>query len=120
MSDNQDIELAAKSVRVWRDMEIKLLSKAGCEDLSYRPQTGMSSYGWVLAHQAAIYDFSVNMLIEQEPPMNPDLFKLYQPGTAGEWVETPLSEIQEYFDASEANLLEWVKKAKPADFESRD
>ena len=68
MSDNQDIQLAAKSVRVWRDMEIKLLSEAGCDDLSFRPQTGMSSYGWVLAHQAAIYDFSVNMLNELRTP----------------------------------------------------
>jgi uncharacterized damage-inducible protein DinB len=117
MSDNQDILLAAKSVRKWRDMEIKLLSDAECDDLSYRPQTGMSSYGWVLAHQAAIYDFSVNMLIEQGPPMNPDLFKLYQPGTAGNWVGTPLSEIQEYYDATEANLLDWVEKADSADFE---
>ena len=72
MSDIEDIRLAIKSVRKWRDMEIKLLSDAGC-DLSYRPQNGMSSFGWVLAHQAAIYDFSVNMLIEQGPPMNPEM-----------------------------------------------
>jgi len=117
MSDIRDISLAAKSVRAWRDMEIKLLTEAGCNDLSYRPQNGMSAYGWVLAHQAAIYDFSVNMLIEQGPPMNQELFKLYQPGTSGDWMGTPLSEIQEYFDASEANLLEWAKRAKSADFD---
>ena len=117
MNDVQNAQIATESVRKWRDMEIRLLSKAGCDDLSFRPQTGMSSYGWVLAHQAAIYDFSVNMLIEQGPPMNPELFKLYQPGTAGEWVGTPLSEIQEYYDATEANLLDWVKKAKSSDFE---
>ena len=117
MSENQDILLAAKSVRTWRNMEIKLLSKAGCDDLSYRPQNGMSSFGWVLAHQAAIYDFSVNLLIEQGPPMNPEFFKLYQPGTDGEWAGTPLSEIQAYYDATEANLLDWAKKAEPADFE---
>ena len=116
MSDIKDIELAAKSVRTWRDMEIKLLFDAKCS-LSYRPRNGMSSFGWVLAHQAAIYDFSVNMLIEQGPPMNPELFKLYQPGTAGEWAGTTLEEIQEYYDATEANLLEWAKKAKPADFD---
>ena len=117
MNDVQNAQIATESVRKWRDMEIRLLSEAGCDDLSFRPQTGMSSFGWVLAHQAAIYDFSVNMLIEQGSPMNPELFKLYQPGTAGEWVGTPLSEIQEYYDATEANLLDWVKKAKPADFE---
>jgi hypothetical protein len=116
MSDFEDIILAVKSVRKWRDMEIKLLIEAGC-DLSYRPRNGMSSFGWVLAHQAAIYDFSVNMLIEQGPPMNPELFKLYQPGTTGDYLGTALSEIQKYYDASEANLLEWVKNAKPADFE---
>ena len=117
MSDIQDIQLATKSVRVWRDTEIKLLSEAGCDDLSYRPKCGMSAFGWVLAHQAAIYDFSVNMLIEQRPPMNPELFKLYQPGTTGEWAGTPLSEIHEYYDTSEANLLYWVRNAEPADFE---
>ena len=117
MSDIQDILLSAKSVRKWRDMEIRLLSEAGCDDLSYRPRTGMSSFGWVLAHQAAIYDFSLNMLIRQGPPMNPELFKLYSPSTAGEWIETPLTEIQEYFDATEKNLLDWVEKTEPADFE---
>jgi hypothetical protein len=117
MSDVQHVRIAAESVRKWRGMEIKLLSESGCEDLSFRPRNGMSSYGWVLAHQAAIYDFSVNMLIEQGSPMNPELFKLYQPGTTGEWTGTPLSEINDYYDASEANLLEWVKNAAPADFE---
>jgi hypothetical protein len=77
----------------------------------------MSAFGWVLAHQAAIYDFSINMLIEQGPPMNPELFELYQPGTKGEWVGTSLEDIQEYYDKTEANLLDWVKKAKPTDFD---
>jgi hypothetical protein len=117
MNEPQDIQLAAKTVRVWRDMEINLLTEAGCNDLSYRPRSGMSSYGWVLAHQAAIYDFSMNMLIEQGPPMNPELFKLYQPGTSGDWMGTPLSEIQEYFDVTEANMFDWVKRAQLADFE---
>ncbi len=113
----QNIFLTAKSVRTWRDMEIKLLSDAGCNDLSFRPRTGMSSFGWVLAHQAAVYDFSLNMLIKQGSPMNPEFFKLYSRGTAGEWMETPLTEIQEYFDAGEKHLLDWVEKAEPADFE---
>ncbi|MFW9961861.1 MAG: DinB family protein [Candidatus Thorarchaeota archaeon] len=117
MSDIQYIQLAAKSVRLWRDMEIRLIKEAGCEDLSFRPRSGMSSLGWVLAHQAAVYDFSVNMLIEQVSPMNPKMFDAYRPGTSGDWIGTPLSEIQEYFDASEENLFDWVKKAKPADFE---
>ncbi len=117
MNDIQHVQLAAKSVRLWRDMEIRLLKEAGCENLSYRPRSGMSSLGWVLAHQAAVYDFTVNMLIEQGSPMNPELFDAYRPGTSGDWIGTPLSEIQEYFDASEANLFDWVKKAKSVDFE---
>jgi len=117
MSDIENNQLAAKSVRKWRDMEIRLLSEAGCDDLSYRPQNGMASFGWILAHQAVIYDHSVNMLIEQGPPMNSDLVELYRPGTSGNWPGTPLSDIQEYFDATEANMLNWVKNAKPADFE---
>jgi len=117
MSGNQDILLTAKSVRKWRDMEIRLLSEAGCDDLSYRPRTRMSSYGWVLAHQAAIYDFSLNMLIKQGPPMNSELFNLYSPGTAGDWMETPLTEIKEYYDASEKDLLDWVERTETTDFE---
>ncbi len=115
--DTNDIHLASKSVRKWREMEIRLLTDAGCTDLAFRPPNGMSSFGWVLAHQAAIYDYTVNMLIEQGQPMNPELFKLYQPGTSGDWMGTPLSEIQQYFDITEKNLLEWVKTAQPADFE---
>jgi hypothetical protein len=117
MSDIRNFQLAAKSVRQWREMELKLLKEAGCDDFSYRPKTGMSSLGWILAHQAAIYDFSINMLIEQGPPMNSKMFELYRPGTSGDWAGTPLSEIQEYFDATEANLLDWIKKAEPTDFE---
>ncbi len=117
MNDLENFQLAVKSVRQWREMEIKLLTEAGCDDLCYRPSNGMSSYGWLLAHQAAIYDFSVNMLIEQGPPMNPELFELYRPGTTGEWSNTPLNEIQKYYDTTEANLLEWVKNAQPDDFD---
>ena len=116
MSDIQNTRISAKSVRKWREMEIRLLTDAGC-DLSYRPRNGMSAFGWVLAHQAAIYDFSINMLIEQGPPMNPEMFKLYQPGTTGDYPGTPLAEIQAYYDKTEAHLLEWVEKAKPEDFE---
>ena len=116
MSNNQDIQLAVNSVRKWREMEINLLTKVGCDDLSFRPQNGMSSYGWVLAHQAAIYDYTINMLIEQGPPMFPEFFKLYQPGTAGDWKGHSLSEIQEYYCAVETNLLNWVKNAKSTDF----
>ena len=117
MSDLLNNQLAAKSARKWREMDIRLLSESGCDDLCYRPRNGMSSFGWLLAHQAAIYDFSVNMLIKQGPPMNKELFELYRPGTSGDWVGTSLTDIQDYYDASEANLLDWVKKATPADFE---
>jgi uncharacterized damage-inducible protein DinB len=98
-------------------MEIQRLQKAGCTDLSYRPRTGMSSLGWVLAHQAAVYDYSLNVLIKQETPKRPDLFKIYTPGTSGSWAGTSSEEIQEYFDETEKDLLEWISSASAEDFE---
>jgi len=118
MNDIENTRISANSVRKWRDMEIRLLTEAGC-NLSYKPKNGMSAFGWVLAHQAAIYDFSINMLIEQGPPMNPELFELYQPGTTGDWEGTSLADIQEYYNTTETNLLDWVKNAKPADFDRK-
>jgi uncharacterized damage-inducible protein DinB len=117
MSNIQDLVLAAEAVRKWRGTEIQRLQKVGCTDLAYRPKTGMSSLGWVLAHQAAVYDYSLNMLIKQGVSKRPDLFKIYTPGTSGSWAGTPLEEIQEYFDECERDLLDWVKSATEKDFE---
>jgi uncharacterized damage-inducible protein DinB len=117
MNDVKLFGLAANSTRKWRDMEIRLLDEAGCDDLSYRPTTGMSSLGWVLAHQAAVYDFSLNMLIKNGPPKNPKLFGLYTPGTSGEWDGTTREEINEYYDSCESDFLDYISKAGETDLE---
>ena len=117
MNDEKLFRLAANSTRKWRDTEIRLLEEAGCDDLSYRPTTGMASPGWVLAHQAAVYDFSLNMLIKQGPPKNEKLFKLYTPGTSGDWADTSRDEIQDYYDSSEKDLLSWIESGSEQDLE---
>jgi hypothetical protein len=119
MKDVEIFKLAAQSTRKWRDMEIQLLKKAGCDDLSYRPRTGMSSLGWVIAHQAAVFDFSLNMLIKAGPPMNPKLFKLYTPGTSGDWEGTSREEIEQYYDSSESDFLKWIKGASESELENK-
>jgi len=119
LNDIELFRLAAQSTRKWRDMEIRLLEEAECDDLSYRPQTGMSSLGWVLAHQASVLDFSLNMLIKAGPPQNPKLFKLYTPGTAGDWAGTSREEIEEYYDASESDFLNWIEGASESDLERK-
>jgi len=117
MNDAKLFRLAAKSVRKWRDMDIHLLEEAGCDDLSYRPSTGMSSLGWVLAHQAAVYDFSLNMLIKAGPPKDPKLFELYTPGTSGNWEGTTREEIKEYYDSCERDFLDYINTASEEDLE---
>ncbi|MGY5873980.1 MAG: DinB family protein [Candidatus Thorarchaeota archaeon] len=115
MKDVELFRLAANSTRKWREMEIHLLEEAGCDNLSYRPKTGMSSLGWVLAHQASVFDFSLNVLIKAGPPKNPNLFKLYIPGTSGDWAGTTRGEIKEYYDSGECKLLEYIGSASEAD-----
>ncbi|MDH4214006.1 MAG: DinB family protein [Candidatus Thorarchaeota archaeon] len=117
--DVEFFRLSARATRQWRDMELRLITEAECTDLAYRPRSGMSSLGWVLAHQAAVYDFSLNMLIKQGPPKNKKLFSLYTPGTSGDWVGTPLAQIQEYYDSSERDLLSWIETATEEELERR-
>ena len=119
MKDYDLFKLAAQSTRKWREMDIRLLKEAGCDDLSYRPKTGMSSLGWVLAHQASIFDFSLNVLIKAGPPKNPTLFKQYIPGTSGDWQGTTRDEIKEYYDSGESDLLEYIGKASEEDLERK-
>lgn len=84
-------------------------------DFSHKPRSGMSSVGWLLAHQAAIFDFSLNVLIKGGPPLNPVMFKKYTPGTSGDWDGTTLVTIQQYYDENERALLEWVESASNED-----
>jgi uncharacterized damage-inducible protein DinB len=109
--DKDFFELSAKSVRKWREMEMSRLNEAKCNDLSYRPGTGMSSLGWVLAHQAAVYDYTLNVLIKQGSAKNTRLFGLYTPGTRGDWDGTPIEEMQGYYDSCEKDLLTWISNA---------
>ena len=119
MNDYNLFKLAAASTRKWRDMEIRLIKETGHKDFSFRPRSGMSSLGWVLAHQALVFDFSLNMLIKAGSPKRPDLFKLYTPGTAGDWAGTSLQEIEEYYDSGEHDLLEFIRTASEDYLEKR-
>jgi uncharacterized damage-inducible protein DinB len=117
MKDTETLKAAMITTRTWRQMEVGLLDKTGCKDLSYRPRSGMSSIGWVLAHQAAVYDYTLNVLIKQASPQNSELFQQYTPGTSGDWNGTSPEEIQAYFESSERALLEWIERAKEVDLE---
>ena len=106
----------AKHTRNWRDSILKQTFEDGCTDLSFRPSTGMSSLGWLIAHQAAVYDFSISVLIKNEEPLNPKLFRKYVPGTSGDWdEETSLETIHEYYDSSEAAFFEWLEEAESSE-----
>ena len=59
MSELDFIEATALCAREWRDRVLGELTESGCTDLSYRPKSGMSSVGCVLAHQATVLDFTV-------------------------------------------------------------
>ncbi len=111
------IQEMAQAVRIWRDRALNQNKQVGLADLSYRPESGMSSLGWLLAHQGAVYDFSLNVLIQQESPSNPPLFKKHLPGTTGEWDGTPLMTIMEYYDSAEGDFLSWVDTATNEDME---
>ena len=102
-----------KSTRTLRESAFRSLQENGCNDLSYRPSTGMSAIGWLLAHQAAVYDFVLNMLIRGNPPKNPDFFYSYRGDSSdtGEWKGTPLQEIEAYYDSTESDFLFWIENA---------
>ena len=102
----------AKSTRSWRDQVLRKLDEVGCSDLSYRPSSGMSSYGWLIAHQAAVFDFSLNVLIKCQSPSNPTIFNSYVPGTSGDWDGTlSLEEMHTYFNSCEGDFFEWLSNA---------
>ena len=100
------------TTRAWRERIFHDLQKKGCNDLSYRPKSGMSSIGWILAHQAAAYDYTLNMLINGKPPKNPDLFYAYRGDSSdnGDWKGTSLEEINDYFNSVESDFLTWIEQ----------
>jgi len=71
----------------------------------------MSAMGWLLAHQAAVYDFVLNMLIRGNPPKNPDFFYSYRGDSSdtGDWKGTPLKEIEDYYDSTEGDFIYWIE-----------
>ncbi|MFW9913798.1 MAG: DinB family protein [Candidatus Thorarchaeota archaeon] len=101
----------AQRTRIWRERAIKGYQEFCGDDLGYRPDSGMSSFGWLLAHQAAVYDYSLNVLIVDGSPKNPDLFKKHTPGTDGDWTGVSLQEIEEYYTSSEEDILAYVGEA---------
>jgi len=117
MSEKEMIRQLAKTTRQWRERALRDIFEVGTVDLSYRPTTGMSSLGWLIAHQAAVFDFSLNHLLQKKSPINPELFKAHLPGTTGDWSGASLDEMNRYYDECESALLDWVDKCEPADFE---
>ncbi len=117
MSEIEMIRHLARTTRKWRERALKGIMDAGQSDLAYRPSTGMSSLGWLIAHQAAVYDFSLNHLIQSSPPLRPDLFKAHLPGTKGDWSGATLEEMNQYYDDCETAFLTWVENAQQSDFE---
>jgi hypothetical protein len=107
-------------VRAWREQEISKMTVSGLIDLSYRPRSEMSSLGWVLAHQAAIYDFTLNFVIKGLKKGHLGFvitYKNYIPGTSGDWDGTDISKIQEYYEFCERAFLDWLNDASLDDFE---
>ncbi|MHA2206456.1 MAG: DinB family protein [Candidatus Thorarchaeota archaeon] len=109
MSELNMVKSLVKTTREWRERALDSFLECDGLDLSYKPSTGMSSAGWLLAHQAAVYDFSLNVLIRNNPPSNPKLFQFYIPGTSGDWMDTPLDEIAEYYSSGENDFLNWFE-----------
>ncbi|MFW9887655.1 MAG: DinB family protein [Candidatus Thorarchaeota archaeon] len=105
------VQSMANRTRIWRERAIKTLKELGCDDFGYRPASGMSSIGWLLAHQAAVYDYSLNSLILGEFPKRPELFRKHVPGTDGEWTGVSETEIEEYYTSGEEDLLAYVTAA---------
>jgi len=72
----------------------------------------MSAYGWLLAHQGAVYDYNLNMLIKGGEPKYPDMFYSYRGDSTdnGDWKGTALNDINNYFDSTEKEFLAWVEE----------
>ena len=101
------------TTKSWRKRVFQQLCQNGCSDLSYRPKSGMSSLGWLLAHQAAAYDYTLNILIKGNEPRNPTLFYLYRGDSTdkGDWSGTSLQDIDAYYDLVESDFLQWIEQA---------
>lgn len=117
MKELEIIREMVQAARSWRDRALDRNNQEGLTDLSYRPESGMSSLGWLLAHQGAVYDFSLNALILKRPPSNNSLFRNHLPGTDGAWDGTPLTDIMEYYDSTELEFVNWLESATDEDMD---
>ncbi|MFX0107188.1 MAG: DinB family protein, partial [Candidatus Hodarchaeota archaeon] len=117
MTIGEFIHCLAKQTRDWRDRLVGQIQSSNRMDLSFRSRSGMSSLGWILAHQATVFDFSLNVLIKGQGPKNPKMFRKYIPGTDGDWNGTQQEAIavQEYYDAGERDLLSFVDNSTNED-----
>lgn len=97
--------------RLWRGRAITTLREKGCTDLGYRPASGMASIGWILAHQAAVYDYSLNVLIKGGSAKRPEIFRKHTPGTDGAWTGLSLPDIEDYYSSGEEDLLAYMEDA---------
>ena len=113
MDVREFVSSLAASTRAWRERVMHDLQEEGCSDLSYRPRTGMSSFGWILAHQGAAYDYTLNILIKGQSSIDPDMFFSYRGDSSdnGEWKGASLEEINNYFDSTEKEFLTWLEQA---------
>lgn len=117
MGEIEFIRHMVQTTRDYRERVLKTITESGLEDLSFRPSTGMSSMGWLLTHQAGVYDFSLNMLVKGQPATKPELLMSHTPGTSGDWTGIPLESIKEYYDIAEHSFLEWVETEMSGDLE---
>lgn len=113
MNAKELVQSLSASTRTWRERTLQSLMENGCKDFSYRPGTGMSAFGWLLAHQAAAYDYTLNMLIKGGEPKNPKLFYSYRGDSTddGNWKGTSLEEINDYYDLVESEFLKYFEQA---------
>lgn len=117
MGEIESIRRMVQTTREYRNRALEEIAECGLQDLSFRPSTGMSSLGWLLTHQAAVYDFSLNILIKGQSPLKPDLFQSHTPGTSGDWIGNSLDSIQEYYDLAEGAFLDWVGTEMESDLD---
>ncbi|MHA2162708.1 MAG: DinB family protein [Candidatus Thorarchaeota archaeon] len=109
MTERILIQDAINRLSDWWKAELNQIASSGLTDLSYRPRNGMSSLGWVLAHQVSVFDYTLNGLIRGTNLRYPDLFMDYRPGTKGDWDGIPLGKIKDYYKSCEGAFLEWVE-----------
>ncbi|MFW9845659.1 MAG: DinB family protein [Candidatus Thorarchaeota archaeon] len=112
------VQSMAKRTRLWRERAIEGYQRYDPDGLGYRPSSGTASFGWLLAHQAAVYDYSLNVLIKSGSPKNPEMFGKHTPGTDGEWTGVSLGEIEDYYSSGEEDLLAYVRSASDEELAS--